>query len=238
MTIVASKDRFPNMKMEQRSNWVTNLELARKMYHVLGLPITLYFYASGVTAIKVALGLFIVGGVMTLVDDLRMRIPWVNQCFIRIFGMILRKEEHHGPSSTSSYMFGCGLVLLLFPREVGVLSILALSIADPLASAFGRTFFDRLPVRLVGRKSLAGFSGAWLGMWVVLVLLTSQSAWIESFSGGLGEVLRNLENGRWWWRVLVALCAGVAESMNEVTGGDDNLVLPLSFATLFTLVTY
>jgi len=85
-------------------------------------------------------------------DVLRLARPEVNRAFFRSFYLLASPREAGKLASSTWYVLGMILVLLLFPREVALAGILVLALADPTAGFVGRKW---------GRKRLG--AGTWEG---------------------------------------------------------------------------
>lgn len=56
---------------------------------------------------------------------------------LRYLGVFMRREEEERLTGASWFLTGCALTVALFPREIAVLSVLFLTLGDPLAGAVG-----------------------------------------------------------------------------------------------------
>ncbi len=78
-----------------------------------------------------------------LSDLVRLRAPILNRLFFRLLRPLASPREATGPASSSWYIAGCFLAVLIFPRDVAVAAILVLALADPVASYIGRRWGRR-----------------------------------------------------------------------------------------------
>lgn len=104
--------------------------------------------------------------ILWLADLARLSSPRLNVLFFRAFPSLASPREAEKPASSSWYVLGIFLALLLFSRERAVAGILVLALADPAASLVGR----RWGRRPVGNGSLEG-SATFFGV-ACLALLT------------------------------------------------------------------
>jgi dolichol kinase len=132
-------------------------EFRRKTFHLLGLLVPAIYYA----ALKRKLltqwqGVAIVGtigGVMLIVDILRLTVPAVNDLFIRHMGGLMRKKEKDRINGSTYYMIGCALTMAFFNPTIAIVSLLFLDLGDLMAALVGITFGR---IKLYGGKSLEG----------------------------------------------------------------------------------
>lgn len=90
--------------------------------------------------------------VLGTLDWVRLRRPEVNALFFRSFPSLASPREARRPASSTWYLLGVLLTVLLFPSPVAVPAVLILALADPTASVVGRRF-GRVPL---GHGSLEG----------------------------------------------------------------------------------
>ena len=96
-------------------------------------------------------------------DFLRHRNKPFNDLYVRVLGALMRESEFHGYNGTIWYLLGTFGALHIFPKDVGVVSVLLLSWCDTAASTFGRLLGHYTP-RIRRGKSFAGtFAAAAVG---------------------------------------------------------------------------
>ena len=149
-------------------------------------------------------------------EILRLRNKKVNLLTLKTANLVMRKEEMMEISGTPYYLISCFLVLLFFPKEIAILSILYLAIGDPVASIFG-ILYGEDAYRLKNGKSIIGtiagvcfcititIYGGFLFHW------TLPQIYVISFFGGLAGGLSE------------------AFSLKEI---NDNLTIPLFSAII------
>lgn len=199
------------------------LEIPRKMYHLVGAPITLLLYQLRVPTLPIALALLSVGVLMLSIDIARLYVfPSLNAPFIRACGSLLREQEYSSIQGTVWYMIGCSLTVLLFDRDLATVAICFLSVGDPAASVGGRLLSPLLGIRWMqhSKKTIGGSVAAFV------TLLVFSLWW---FPGSL------------LLAVSAALCGMLAELVNDVPPlygvVDDNLTMPLVGAVLLQILT-
>jgi dolichol kinase len=177
-----------------------DLHLARKVWHLgMGMFIVLVYLFTdmSVSSAIMILGSFL--GFDLIVETARLRIPAFNEQVLRYWGVFMRSDEVNKFSGTPYYILASMLALAIFPKPVGVLSILFLAIGDPLASLVG-ILYGKRSIRIGHGKSLigtlAGVAACTLTTLIFLKVypvIVSDSAWIGlSLIGGLAGGLAEL----------------------------------------------
>ena len=185
----------------------SDLHLARKAYHILGVLIItgLYQVLSREQSI-VALGMAL--GLLAGCDILRLRSPRMNKVVFGWFKVFLRQEEAQRVSGMTYLLTGSFLVVLLFPKEVVTLAFLFLAFGDPIASAVGVVFGKD---KIVGNKSLQGTVAGF-------VVCTLIAALYFAHNSIMADRI-----------ILVSVLAGMAGAVSElmpIGKIDDNFTIP------------
>ncbi len=109
------------------------------------------------------------GGALAL-DIARLRSPTWNVAFFRILRPLASPRERQGIASSTWYLAGVLLALVLFPRPLAEAGILVLALADPTASWFGCRY---------GRTRMGGGTrlGSALFLAVTLAVLWPVAGW-------------------------------------------------------------
>ncbi len=196
-----------------------DIHLARRIWHFAGVLVIfgLYWILTEKQALlaAVAMAALLIG-----FDLSRLRVPFFNRLFTWMFQSVLRDSEKGKISGLSYLMAGTLVIVAVFPKVVGLLSILMLAVADPLASYFGIRFGKD---KLVGDKSLQGTLAAFVACFVIaLVYLLYMDLMRERL-------------------FIVCLLAGLIGAFSELVPIfklDDNLVFPVVSATLLTGLFY
>ena len=141
-------------------------EAKRKLVHL----------SSGIFPLAYLLGisrptiLWIAGEVLALVlflEITRLKIPWLNQKLLAIFGQSHRPEELTKPSGALWTLAGVFLGLLLFEKQIAVFSLFVLSISDGAAAMVGQ----RWGKHKIGKKSLEGSAAFFVSAVLIGLLL-------------------------------------------------------------------
>ena len=109
----------------------------RLMHAVNGLGIVACLVLLSVPPRLVVWTLAVVLAMLLLVDLLRLRDPRINERFFRLFSCLASPREAHRPASSTWYVLGVVLTLMLFPLEASVPAVLVLALADPTAGYVG-----------------------------------------------------------------------------------------------------
>ena len=169
----------------------TQLHLIRKLFHALtGIGFASlyeYFLTQHQTLIFYgALFFVLVAG-----ESLRMRFPnTVNRLALRVTQSLLRSYEKDHASGMVFFVAGMLFCVGFLPKNVAVLSILYLSIGDPVASACGIKYGSLGP-KFSNGKSLIGYIGGLVACALITYLYFirtcrhSLSLLAVSFIGGL-----------------------------------------------------
>jgi diacylglycerol kinase (CTP) len=137
----------------------TQLHLLRKFFHALtGMGFAAlyeYFLTQQQTLIFYG-ALFVV---LAAGESLRMRFPnTINRLALRVTQSLLRSYEKDHASGMVFFVAGLLFVVGFLPKNVAILSILYLSIGDPVASACGIKY-GYLGPKFGNGKSLVGYIG-------------------------------------------------------------------------------
>ncbi len=127
----------------------------RRVFHASnGLIIVGVLLFTPLTSREVSWILAAVLAIMLLLDALRLLRPGVNRVFFRTFLFLVSPREKGRLASSTWFVLGVLLTLLLFPWQISVAAILVLALADPAASVLGRLFGKRR----LGKGTLVGSS--------------------------------------------------------------------------------
>jgi dolichol kinase len=176
----------------------------RRIFHALtGCAVAGWLSVSG-SAWETHVALFGAGVVLLFLGDLlRLRIPALNRLFFRLFRPLASPREAGGIASSTWYLLGCWLAIVIFPVDIALRSILVLALADPIASYVGRRW---------GKHAF--FSGSVEGS---ILFFSVSLAILAPFAGG----------------PVGALVAGAATLLERIPWRlDDNLTIPLGTGAL------
>jgi len=198
------------------------IHLARKLYHVLGGLLGIwFFYFLSISSKNFGYLLFVCSLGLFFFESLRLKLKWINQVFCYIARPILREKERTKFSGMPYYFLGTSLSLIFFSPEIATLSICYLIFADPIASLVG-VRWGKLKVK--DSRTFEGSLAFFMTCFFINILFYANGifflfgSWQNSFSA----------------MVLSALWATLAES---VSGGmvDDNFTIPV-FSGLFLML--
>lgn len=143
----------------------SDLHWLRRIWHFMGVAFMffLYFFLDKQDAISVAL---IVSGTLIGLDLLRLIFPFLNQILVHLFKPFLRTHEVNRVTAASFMLVGVTLIIIIFPKEVVLLSLLLFSVADPLAALTGIRFGKD---RIIGKKTLQGSLAAFFACTLIAI---------------------------------------------------------------------
>lgn len=193
-------------------------EMLRKAIHLSSviIPISYYFLEKNILLIVVSIGTIF----MILLDIFRKIFPAVNEFYIKVMGIVLRKYEvdvkKHFLTGGTYYAIGIFLAILLFKREVASAAILIMIICDTFAALVGKKFGKRN----FWNKTVEG-SVTFFILGVVIVLLTP-------------KVTTN------FIEYIYAFFALIITTIIEALPFefDDNITIPISFGIIYTIFLY
>lgn len=195
----------------------SDLHLERKIWHMGSVAFMALFYS--LVPESVSLWCLIIGAIVIVpMDFMRLRNPQLNEVLVRWFRVIIRKSEVDRLSGSSYLVVGVLLVVLLFPRDVVLLTLLFLAFADPVASYFGIRFGKD---KIFGHKSLQGTMAAFAVCTLVTFLFLSNK-------GILPERI-----------LVVSLIGGLIGALAElipIGKLDDNFTLPVLSGTALWMI--
>jgi diacylglycerol kinase (CTP) len=197
----------------------TDLHLARRIWHVSGVLLIVTIFNLVPRPVSLAL-LILAIAVFVPLDLLRTRIPSLNKIALNWFDGVLRNSEVHNLSGMSYLLFGTLIIVSLFPEKIVTLSLLMLSVGDPVSSVTGILYGKD---KIIGNKSLQGAFGGFAACTFVAVLFY--------FTTGL--MTERI--------LLVALLSGLIGMLSEIVpigNLDDNLTFPVLSSCMLWLLFY
>jgi dolichol kinase len=180
----------------------------RRLFHATNG--TVLVLALRFLPVPTSLALLLLGtllAVLILADALRLARPTLNLLFFQTFLRLASPREEKGIASSTWYVLGALLALILYPRSAALAGILTLALADPAASLAGRKWGRRK----LGAGSLEGSLVFFLVASVVLSLFVP-------------------------WPVAVASALGTSVVEALPWPVDDNLSVPLAAGGFLTLL--
>lgn len=201
------------MDLKKRSE----IHWARKLWHMGSVGAMAAFYAFAPEKLSMLI-LLVSWGLFVPLDFFRHQNAALNEFLTHAFRPIMRDSERHKLAGTSYLLTGVGIIVMIFPREVVLLTLLFLALADPIASYFGIRFGRD---KIIGNKSLQGTLAAFFVCTTLcFVFLYTHSMLLDrlivvSFLGGL---------------------IGALAELIPIGNLDDNLTLPLLSGTFLYLL--
>lgn len=186
----------------------SDIHLARKVWHVLAVSFMAVFYAYAPESWSITT-LIAAWLIAVPIDFLRQKNPALNDFVVHLARPIMRQSEVTKLAGTTYLITGVLLIVLIFPRDIVLLTILFLAFADPIASYFGIRYGKD---KIFGEKSLQGSMAAF----IVCALIT----FIFMFTHGM--LMDRL--------LIVSLLGGLIGAAAEAVPLwklDDNLTLPI-----------
>lgn len=180
----------------------------RRIFHatngiLLVLALTLLPIEDRIVWIVLGIGL----AISVLIDAIRLYDPEVNRRFFKLFLALASPREARELASSTWYLLGVLLTLVLFPRPYALAGILVLALADPAANVIGR-FWGRSRFLSGSVRGTVAFA---LVAFLVLVFFVP-----------------------WWAAIVTAVATALMEA--SPLDLDDNLVVPLTVAGVLFLI--
>jgi len=128
----------------------------RKVYRLSALIFPLTYFFSSRTFILGITGVILLG--LLILEIVRFKIPSFNRKIFSSFSCLLKDREREKISGTTIFFIGVFITVLIFPKEIAILSLLYLIVGDALSGIVGFKW-GRIKI---GKKSLEGFLACWL----------------------------------------------------------------------------
>lgn len=195
----------------------SEIHWARKLWHILTVSGMAFAFAYLPYRISV-LVLMASWLVFVPADFWRQKSESVNDFIQHLFKPLMRDSEAQGLAGTTYLLSGVSIIVLLFPRDIVMLTLLFLAFADPFASYFGIRFGKD---KIFGHKSIQGS----LAAFVICAVITAVYLYTHSI---LTDRL-----------LIVSLLGGVIGALAElipIAKLDDNLTLPVLSSTFLWLL--
>jgi dolichol kinase len=186
-------------------------EIFRKIIHLSSLcyPLFYLFTNNKVWVLVVTGSIFLT---VLLIDIFRIFNKNVNDIFCKYLKFTIREDEKKGFTGSTYFMCGTFFTILLFPKEIAIVSLCVLVISDTCASVVGISIGR---VKLVGNKSLEGTLA-----FFVSALAVSYCGCV--YFGLLPHLL-----------FVAAFVTTVMELFNKQLRCDDNILIPVGFASVY-----
>ena len=185
-------------------------EVIRKLIHFSNLliPLLLFYYSKDLI-LKILIPLSII---FISLDYLRINTSKVASFYDKYFSLITREFEFNHFTGASYVFFSSCVIIIFFPLEVAIPSLLIMSISDSVAAIIGLRYGK---VKLYS-KTLEGTIAFFLTSTLIILLFSR----IELLPGMIAVIISTL-----------------VES-SDFLNIDDNLSVPLSFSISYSIFMY
>jgi len=160
----------------------------RKFFHLSGSIVALgYLFIPQKGLYLVILLPFLL--LFLIVDILRLNSPRINEHFFHLFSPLIAPKDSHQLNGSTYYLISSFLSILLFPKEVAVLSMLYLSMGDSTAAIIGKKFgktkiFDKTLEGSLSCLLLCFLISLKFFNWKISLVGATSAMLIELFSSG------------------------------------------------------
>lgn len=139
--------------MQQITQTRQDLQLARRLFHLLAGSISAFFYYHFLDHQQAVYMLGSILCILYIFEQIRINYPEYSKFFSKVSVYFLRAEEQLKESAQIPYAMGMLLTILTFPKPIAMTAILTLAISDPASAIIGIKFGKR---HIVEHKSLEG----------------------------------------------------------------------------------
>lgn len=137
-------DHPPPDSMDELVRRTEGLQPLRKLFHAFnGIVVAVGLTLLGLSKDQALMALGGIGVLLLLGDALRLFYKPANELFFRSFSSWVSPREANRPASSTWYVFGILLTLVLVPMPEAVSGVLVLGLADPIASVVGQKYGRR-----------------------------------------------------------------------------------------------
>ena len=187
-------------------------EYIRKLIHLSNLiiPISYYYFFQDKNFFLISLFFFVL--IFITIDLSREKNKYIRIFFNLFFNRMMRKHELDGALTGASWvMISAFVTILIFPKNIAILSLIFMSIGDTVAGLAGR----RIGKLKIGEKTVEGFAFGFLSCAII-----SYNYKLIPFS--------------------ISIYGSLAGMIFEVLPlpFDDNLKIPLSSASIMYVIEY
>ena len=129
-------------------------EYIRKLIHLSNLiiPISYYYVFQDKRFFLISLFFFVL--IFLAIDLFREKNKYIKILFNLFFNKMMRKHELNGALTGASWvMISAFFTILIFPKNIAILSLIFMSVGDTVAGLVGR----RVGKLKIGEKTLEGF---------------------------------------------------------------------------------
>lgn len=197
----------------------SDIHIARKIWHLCGILIITFFVSRLHKDLAISL-ISLITGLCLLLDITRLKFKKLNNIVLLIAKPVLRESEKNSLAGISYLLTGVLTILVLFNKDIVILSLLCLAFGDPLASYVGIKFGS---IKIFNTKSLQGSFAAFFICTILSALFFMQSE----------IMMRKI--------IIAAPLSGLIAAFSEalpVGEMDDNLTFPIISSLLFSVLFY
>lgn len=211
------KMRAKYLKLNLGFNKSINQELMRKSIHLSSLWIPLLIYFSNmIFAFSVFFVLFIAD--ITFEYGNYKKWSWVRATYGKLFFKMLRRKEKQKKKfqicGSLYVLIASMLAVVLFSKEIAVVSLSVMLISDTFAAIFGKIYGSR---EIRKNKTMEGTIAFFISSLIVMLLCNSLFA--VNYAS-----------------IIACFAATVAEVYEDKIKVDDNLSIPLVIGFIFTFI--
>ena len=187
-----------------------DLHLMRRIWHAswgFTYPF-LYFYYFTQKQFLILIGIIIV--FYLILEVIRLKNPPLHKKMVHPYKELLRESELRGINAGLYYNLSIFVAVLIFPKNIALLSALYIGFADPMAAIFG-TIWGKKSIQLLPGKSLIGSLAAFFTCFMITILFLRNTPLLFS------------------QLFCISLIGGAAGSLAELFSFkiDDNLTIPI-----------
>ena len=159
-------DPYQNNRLADLVAKTTGLQAGRRIVHAItGTVIFVAVIQLDLSESLTITGLSVLFLILLASDLVRLRVPHLNILFFRFFQILVSPRESQNIASSTWYILGALIAIVLFPISAALSGILVLAWADPTANYLGRRW---------GRRAfLGGTLEGTIAFLVVAVLILS-----------------------------------------------------------------
>jgi len=159
-------DPYQNNRLADLVARTTGLQAGRRIVHAItGTVIFVAVIQLDLSESLTITGLSVLFLILLASDLVRLRVPHLNILFFRFFQILVSPRESQNIASSTWYILGALIAIVLFPISAALSGILVLAWADPTANYLGRRW---------GRRAfLGGTLEGTIAFLVVAVLILS-----------------------------------------------------------------
>ena len=133
---------------------ISKSEYIRKLIHLSNLTIPISYYYVFQDKTFFLLCLFFLVLIFISIDLLREKNKYIKIFFNLFFNRMMRKHELDGALTGASWvMISAFVTILIFPKNIAILSLIFMSVGDTVAGLVGR----KIGKLKIGEKTVEGF---------------------------------------------------------------------------------